>query len=140
MSRRIASLSGVLFVLALMASPLTGQLKTKPVTHDLEGRDNCLMCHTPGAMPQVPDVPESHKGRTVETCMWCHGPDSDMVKIGAPAIPHTLEGRDNCTMCHAPGAMPQVPDEPENHEGRTVDQCQWCHKPAGSGSPFQPRT
>lgn len=130
MSRRFASLSGALFLLALAASPALGQTKTQPVTHDLEGKSNCLMCHAPGVMEPVPDIPESHKGRSVETCLWCHGPQSDMVTKGAPLIPHDLEGKANCLMCHAAGVMPQVPDIPENHEGRTVEMCQWCHKTA----------
>lgn len=130
MSRRFASLTGALFVLALMASPVSGQVKTKPVTHDLAGKDNCLMCHSPGVMPQVPDVPESHEGRSVETCLWCHGPESEMVTKGAPQFTHDLAGKDNCLMCHTAGAMPQVPDVPESHKGRTVETCLWCHTKA----------
>jgi len=44
----------------------------KAITHDLEGKDNCLMCHAAGVMPPVTDVPESHEGRTIEKCQWCH--------------------------------------------------------------------
>ena len=41
-------------------------------SHDLEGKDNCLMCHAAGVMEPVPDAPESHEGRGIETCLWCH--------------------------------------------------------------------
>jgi hypothetical protein len=41
-------------------------------SHDMAGKDNCLMCHTAGAMEPVPDVPASHEGRTNDTCTWCH--------------------------------------------------------------------
>ncbi len=44
----------------------------KQTSHDLEGKDNCLMCHAPGVMEPVPDAPESHEGRGIETCLWCH--------------------------------------------------------------------
>jgi len=40
--------------------------------HDTEGKDNCLMCHAAGVMPPATDVPESHEGRGIEMCTWCH--------------------------------------------------------------------
>ena len=49
-----------------------------------------------------------------------------------PAIPHTVEGRDACLMCHAEGVAgaPQVPD---NHEGRPNEVCQACHQTSSTG-------
>ena len=44
----------------------------------------------------------------------------------APAIPHTLVGRDNCLLCHDIGGLRPFP---ANHKGRTIDMCQACHKP-----------
>jgi hypothetical protein len=42
-----------------------------------------------------------------------------------PAIPHSLEGRENCLMCHGPqGFKPNPPD----HEGRTNETCLSCHR------------
>jgi hypothetical protein len=39
------------------------------VSHDVEGRDNCLACHSEaGAMP----VPADHTGRLIESCLVCH--------------------------------------------------------------------
>ena len=113
-----------------MASPLTAQAKTKAMSHDAEGKANCLMCHAVGVMEPVPDVPADHEGRTIETCMMCHAPTSKMVTTGAPLIPHDLEGKANCLMCHAAGVMPPVPDIPEDHAGRTVEMCAMCHKKA----------
>ncbi len=72
--------------------------KPPPVTHDLAGRDNCMMCHTPGAMEPVPDVPASHGDRPNETCMWCHAPDAGIQSADPPAITHDTAGRDNCLM------------------------------------------
>jgi hypothetical protein len=43
------------------------------------------------------------------------------------AIPHPMEGRDNCLMCHTSGDVAV----PANHAGRTNDTCTGCHKPAG---------
>ncbi|MEE8413861.1 MAG: hypothetical protein V3R96_04855 [Dehalococcoidales bacterium] len=45
-----------------------------------------------------------------------------------PAIPHTLEGRDDCLQCHGESGFKPFP---ANHTGRTSDTCKGCHKPAG---------
>ncbi len=46
-----------------------------------------------------------------------------------PPIPHSLEGRDDCLLCHETGiaGATQIPDD---HAGRTSDICQACHQPA----------
>jgi len=131
MRRRFVSLMGGLVMVGVMAGPLTAQVKTKAVAHDLEGKANCLMCHAPGVMEPVPDVPESHEGRVIETCLMCHAPDAVMVTTGAPQFNHDPAGKDNCLMCHTPGVMEPVPDTPESHEGRGVEMCTWCHTKAG---------
>lgn len=43
----------------------------------------------------------------------------------APVIPHTLEGRADCLLCHAATAFRPFPAD---HAGRTNDGCQTCHK------------
>jgi cytochrome c551/c552 len=49
------------------------QTKTPPeVPHALAGRANCMMCHKPGIMEKVPDVPADHAGRANTTCQMCH--------------------------------------------------------------------
>ena len=132
MKRHFLSLVGVFLLSGALAGPLMAQVtKTTAMSHDAEGKDNCLMCHTPGVMPPATDVPESHEGRVSETCLMCHAPDSPMVTTGAILIPHDTEGKDNCLMCHAPGVMPPATDVPESHEGRAVEMCSWCHKTAG---------
>jgi len=105
-------------------------VRPKPVPHDLAGRDDCLMCHRAGAMEPVPDVPASHADRTSTTCLWCHGPESPMLTSDPPVIPHDLAGRDNCLMCHAPGAMEPVQDTPADHVGRENTNCRMCHHTA----------
>lgn len=45
------------------------------------------------------------------------------------AIPHTLEGRDNCLMCHETG-IGGAKAIPADHAGRTNATCTTCHKPA----------
>jgi hypothetical protein len=108
-----------------------GQDATKPpvMSHDLEGKDNCAMCHS-GAMEGIAAAPADHEGRGPETCVQCHAPDSEMQTSTANAIPHDLEGKDNCSMCHS-GAMEGMPAAPASHEGRGADTCQMCHEAAG---------
>ena len=132
MTRRLIGFFGALFLLGVLSSPLSGQTKTKAMTHDAEGKETCLMCHAPGVMPPATDVPATHEGRANETCLMCHAADSPMVTIGAKLTPHDTEGKENCMMCHAVGVMPPATDVPESHEGRPVEQCSWCHKTAGA--------
>ena len=46
---------------------------------------------------------------------------------GLPVIPHTLEGRDDCLVCHGESAFKPFPAD---HAGRTKDTCTTCHQPA----------
>lgn len=132
MSRRIIWSLGAFLLLSALANPASAQVKTKAAAHDLAGKENCMMCHTPGVMEPVPDTPASHEGRVNEQCGWCHAPGAAMVTTGAKQTPHDIEGKDNCLMCHTAGAMAPVPDMPaESHEGRANENCQWCHTKAG---------
>ena len=115
----------------------------KTIPHELTGRDNCLMCHNPDG--GVKPAPKDHAGRTNENCQGCHKPAAQAGSGGAaaatpatpageakttgraPAIPHELTGRDNCLMCHNPDGG--VKPAPKDHAGRTIEQCQLCHKP-----------
>jgi hypothetical protein len=122
---------GAILLLAVGAVPAVAQDAAKPpvVTHDLEGRDQCTMCHS-GAMPDVPAAPkETHKGLESNTCLWCHAADAAMQTKTPKVIPHDLEGRDQCTMCHS-GAMPDVPASPADHKERKSEDCRMCHSPA----------
>ncbi len=56
---------------------------------------------------------------------------------GQPPIPHNVEGRETlCVACHSAG-IAGAPKYPPDHEGRTNEQCLFCHKPAinGTGTP-----
>jgi hypothetical protein len=128
---RAAGITGtVLLSLVIVTAAVAQTLRPAPVLHDLAGRDDCLMCHQMGAMEVVTDVPETHAGWQSGTCLWCHHPDSPMRTIEPPTIKHDTAGRDDCLMCHAPGAMEPVPDTPESHEGRESTHCGMCHHPA----------
>jgi hypothetical protein len=81
-------------------------------------------------MDAVTEVPPSHADRANKTCMWCHGADSPLQTTDPALILHDLAGRDDCLMCHAPGAMEGVTETPANHEGRESSDCMMCHRQA----------
>lgn len=103
--------------------------KPPVVSHELENRGACMMCHS-GKLEAAPGVPESHAGRPDATCLWCHAPDAAVQTTEPPAIPHDLEGRSSCMMCHTAGKLEAVPDVPEDHAERTDEFCVLCHSPA----------
>jgi hypothetical protein len=111
---------------------VTPAAKAKPpaVSHDLDGRSECLMCHS-GAMEGVPAAPADHAERGNETCLWCHGSDAAMQTVAAPQITHELEGRKDCAMCHTSG-MESVPQAPADHKDRPSGSCTMCHLPMAS--------
>jgi hypothetical protein len=102
------------------------------VAHELEGRSQCLMCHA-GGVKEAPAVPVSHVDRPDDTCMWCHAPDADVQATAPPPIPHKMEGRSRCLMCHLSETMKEVPQVPATHAGRTEGFCTLCHVPAEKG-------
>lgn len=73
MFRSVVVTAGVLLFLGLAAAPAFGQEKPSVVPHDLEGKEKCAMCHS-GAMEGMPAMPESHEGRGMDACQWCHMP------------------------------------------------------------------
>ena len=116
-------LAGIALV-AAFAWQQEGWVTPPAVPHELEGRDNCLMCHQAGGLKPVP---ENHAERPNEACLWCHAGDAAVQTTAPPAIAHDLEGRADCTMCHQEGGMKPAPAD---HEGRDKQYCQLCHKPA----------
>ncbi len=92
-------------------------------------REFCGLCHDevvgrPSGFPQV--SLEDHGGQS--TCITCHSPhDATFQIMGAPEVPHGLEGRDDCTSCHEIGRMMPFPG---NHAGLISDTCLDCHAPS----------
>ncbi len=118
-------------ILMLVARAAWGQEPRvlEPVRHQLEWRDDCLMCHRVGAIDRVPDVPMSHDGRSSETCLWCHAEGAAMLTMVPSTVPHEVEVRRECTLCHTLGRIAAVPDAPLDHEGRPDASCTMCHVP-----------
>ena len=93
------------------------------IPHVLEGRDDCLGCHNTSTNSPVPS---DHQGRANDGCTDCHKLASNPSTNMASSIPHELEGRANCLMCHAEGTDSGVP---ASHVGRTNAVCTACHQP-----------
>jgi hypothetical protein len=117
-----------------VASPVGGnQTIGAPMPHPVEGQEQCETCHGPDGMkPQ----PADHAGRPNESCLVCHKPGAAATAgaSGGPAkgIPHAVEGREQCSLCH--GAANSLVPLPASHEGRGDQTCQVCHKPAAAGA------
>ena len=52
-----------------------------------------------------------------------------VASIAPPNIPHRLEGRSDCRICHATGVA-GAPQFPADHHSRPSDVCLDCHRPA----------
>ena len=119
-----------------VATPIGGLDNTKigvPMKHEVQGKEQCLTCH--GAKGISP-MPANHADRPVESCLVCHKPGPTPTpgaakpSTGTPgAIPHSLDGKDKCDMCHAgTGSLKPVPAD---HAGRANNTCTACHKLVG---------
>ena len=94
------------------------------MTHRLQGQEQCWRCHRAGAFA----APADHRRRQEATCTGCHSVDYNAIQVVVPAIPHALEGRDDCLRCHLvalDGAQPM----PGEHTGRAESTCRDCHRP-----------
>jgi len=127
MIRNVVITAAMLLVMA--GSAVAQDAKPTVVSHDLAGKENCVMCHS-GAMEGIPAQPADHEGRALDTCLLCHAADAEMQTSAAAVTPHDLAGKEACSMCHS-GAMEGMPAAPASHEGRGDDTCAMCHVPAG---------
>jgi nitrate/TMAO reductase-like tetraheme cytochrome c subunit len=100
------------------------------IPHLVEGQEGkCLTCHDSEAVSPFPD---SHPEWPTDTCLFCH----QMAEVteaetggGRPEILHPVEGREDCLLCHS---LDGIKPFPANHEDRSVEKCQNCHKPKES--------
>jgi mono/diheme cytochrome c family protein len=79
----------------------------------------------PGGMPAYPveELSDEHLDAIIG---WSSG--QEPVGGAVPEVPHSLEGRADCLLCHDTGGIRPFPP---NHAGRGIDVCLVCHKPAG---------
>lgn len=77
---------------------------------------------TAQASPTRPAAPTTPSGQTTPTAT-----PTPTTRV-PPKIPHPLDGRDNCLMCHRTG-IGKAKAVPASHAGRAVDRCRTCHQP-----------
>ncbi len=93
------------------------------ISHPLEGREDCLLCHASEALQPFP---ANHEGLETTTCLVCHSTEGEGP---APAsVKHDLAGREDCLMCHALDLLP------ESHQAAEFasPDCTMCHAEAGT--------
>lgn len=83
----------------------------------------CFRCHG-----QLIATSGAAKGATIDAkCESCHYALTAEGALAATPIPHTLEGRQDCLLCHGEKGVRPVPAD---HAGRANDSCTLCHKVA----------
>jgi formate dehydrogenase gamma subunit len=101
------------------ASP-AGPLSVPAISHELEERQDCLVCHgSEGLSP----FPENHLNWPLSTCLVCHSTEAD--SAGPAGVVHTIEGREECLLCHATDLLP----ESHGVAGFSSEDCLLCHSP-----------
>ncbi len=105
-----------------------------PLIFDV-ARELCGLCHAeiPGRRSDFPQVDiEQHGGQAL--CITCHDPHDPQVPGAAlsPLIPHSLEGRADCLLCHQVGGAGVGESGgtglAADHEGRANESCLGCHE------------
>lgn len=94
------------------------------VPHSLAGKADCMYCHIGNTYFAVP---ADHRNRPNQTCLGCHRSSETSAYANPPAIPHSVEGRDNCLLCHFMGQNGAQPI-PSSHTERGNDSCRSCHR------------
>jgi len=97
-------------------------------------RATCDVCHAGGQ--RVPEYvcsnchkpPENHFPAPCDNCHTPEGWAQSAARItqAAPKIPHEIEGRGDCLVCHDPTG--NVKPAPANHKDYTKELCTLCHK------------
>ena len=111
-----------------------------PPDHQGRTTDMCRTCHQttaeaaaarePAVTPAPTETPATEPTATepaaTPTATATATPEPTGTEpAGPPSIPHSLDGRDNCLLCHDIGGLKPFPAD---HEGRTTDLCRVCHK------------
>jgi hypothetical protein len=104
---------------------------------DLEGKHAEVWCHSchDGLRKPSYECANCHQSPSQThfstTCGDCHAPtgwteSAVAILTRSPQIPHALDGREDCLLCHDPAG--QVQPAPTDHKGRVNAQCGLCHK------------
>lgn len=107
----------------------------------LPDRSFCLTCHQQQAQHHATNecsgchmlaLPQEFRRHLVSAALTDVNANAGQQIARPRAVQHSLEGRDQCLLCHAAGAMEPVPDVPETHTDRPIATCLWCHAPGSA--------
>lgn len=118
---------------SVIASPGPAATSRPPlVPHPLAEFADCTACHNPRS--SVP-IPANHALYTRADCLRCHWltftPAPDVTPTPQP-LPHSVAGRETCSLCHTGGRL----DLPADHREYRDEKCLECHtEPAVSPAP-----
>ena len=94
---------------------------------------DCEGCHVDDEAPEFVcgNCHEPSENHLTGECDTCHTPvgfaeSASFLVEAAPQIPHPLEGRDDCLLCHDPAG--DFEPAPSNHVDYASEQCTLCHK------------
>ena len=120
--------------------PATAHLETSNFPQvnmeEMGGQAECATCHDPHdpRAGMPPQVPHTLEGRT--DCQVCHNPQKHEPWVEPPPqIPHTLEGRTECLSCHGPQELRGATLPLIPHTLEGRTNCLVCHN-AGGIKPF----
>ena len=121
---------------ALLPQPAPPAVAPPAIPHDLLGREDCLMCHKMG-IAFASRIPENHTGLPADLCQTCHLPalttplpeETREAGVMPSQVPHPVEGREDCRLCHETGAG-GAPQFPPDHVDRANEVCLVCHAAA----------
>ncbi len=103
---------------------------------EMGGQADCITCHDPHdpRAGMPPQVPHALEGRT--DCQLCHNPQKHEPWVEPPPqLPHTLEGRTDCLSCHGPEGFRGATLPLIPHTLEGRTDCLVCHN-AGGIKPF----
>ena len=103
------------------------------------GQQECVTCHNPhspqfGNLPSIPtsapnETPPAPQSTRAGSPRSESDDDDEEEEEGPPSVPHSLEGRSDCLLCHATGGLEPYPAD---HAGRPSESCLSCHQARGA--------
>lgn len=128
-------------------APSTPQLQLMAVPHPVQGQEQCLTCHNVGGSgvgaPGGTGLPESHQGRSIDTCLSCHqAPAAQATPAPAPTepaapsapTPEPASPAPEPTQSPAPAAPAPAGPASIPHPVQGQEQCTLCHTVGGPGT------
>ncbi len=99
---------------------------------EMGGQADCITCHDPHdpRAGMPPQVPHALEERT--DCQLCHNPQKHEPWVEPPPqAPHTLEGRTECLLCHGPQEFRGATLPQIPHTLEGRTDCLVCHNASG---------